>query len=184
MKRILVCAVALAAACRPPAPPAPSPKAPAAGELTGIVVLDGSAGTATPVGGADVTIANSALVTRSDASGAFTLRGLPAGKYALHITASSAGTDAGARIDVTMPAGAGVDLGRIVIGAAGGVTGSVTLDGKPVDGASAFIVGLAQAPVAAGTYTFANLVPGTYGVSVLATTADGSRLSKAVSRRR
>ena len=114
----------------------------APGELRGTVVFAGAGTSTLPVAGAHVVLENSTVSVDADAHGVFLLTGLPAGTYALDISASHAGNgldDSGLRLQgITLAddgngLGDGRDLGQIVIGAFGGLAGTVT--GSP-EGAS------------------------------------------------
>jgi hypothetical protein len=154
------------------------------GEIRGTLVFQTPSGI-TPAKGAQVVLQNSTVVVQADNNGRFILPNLDAGTYALSITASSTGSgtaDSGLLLQniVMQPTSAGAladgrDLGQIVIGAFGQITGSVTLNSASVgSGATAVLLGIAQLDVNGGSYTFQSVLPGDYTLSVFAVIEQGT----------
>jgi hypothetical protein len=148
------------------------------GEIRGTVVFQGTGSSTQPAGGAHVVLENSSTSVDADSRGAFVIGNLPPGTYALTITASQAGNgvaDSGIRLqNITLASttsgfGDGRDLGRIVIGAFGGIAGQITVMGEaPSSAAAAVLTAISQANAnAAGSFTFNNLPSGDYDLTAV-----------------
>jgi hypothetical protein len=154
------------------------------GEVRGTVVEAPSPGASlVPVAGARVVIENSSLHVTADSHGAFDLTKVPAGTYAIDITAppGDAGTVAqGIHLSgITLAAlsggaGDGLDLGRIVLGTLGGIEGTVTSEGASLTGAFAVLPDLTQMVSVNGAFSFSNLNPGTYSLSLVEVSSAGT----------
>ena len=133
-----------------------------------------------------VTLENSPLSVTADSAGRFALEGLPVGTFGLDVTASPGGMvsgEVGLRlIGLTVASGDGLDLGQIELGALGAIDGTVTLEDSPVtQGAVAVIAGLSESSVQGGAFTFPELLPGTYVVSVFFSDTAGNALGQSAS---
>ena len=158
------------------------------GELRGTAVFAATGGALTPAAGARVVLENSSITVQADARGRFVIPNLPPATYNLTITASQAGNgvaDSGLRlVGITLASdGAGVlgdgrDLGQIVLGAFGSITGQVTLNGAAVaTGPTVVCPGITQAAVTGGTYTMPNLPPGPYQLTLFSPGFSGGAAS-------
>jgi hypothetical protein len=161
----------------------------APGEIRGTVVFQGTGAATLPAGGAHVVLENSATSVDADDRGAFVLSGLPPGTYAITVTASQAGNgvaDSGLRLrgitlaSTTSGFGDSRDLGKITIGAFGGISGQVTVSGSAAPSAQAVLSAIAQTTAdATGAFTFKDLPAGDYDLVALAPEADAPPLISA-----
>lgn len=162
------------------------------GEVRGTVVIAPSPGASlVPVSGARIVFEDSSINVTTDSAGTFDVTQVPAGTYAIDITTppGDAGTfRAGLRLTgITLAPlsggglGDGVDLGRIVLETLGGIAGTVTSEGTTVTGAFAVLPDFAQTVTVDGGYSFANLMSGSYTLSVVDPTNPGTRTAPSVS---
>jgi hypothetical protein len=158
------------------------------GEISGTVTLAPSPGQkALPVAFARVTLEGSSLKITADAHGNFALVGLPAGTYALDISppssnplAGSVGLHIGGLTLAPLPGGqlSGFDLGTVTLNRLGGIAGTVIESQQPVTGASAVLPGLGHATSTDGAFSFVNVLPGDYSLTVVdAAASGGARVS-------
>jgi len=139
------------------------------GELRGTLVDEAPDRTQTPAAGARVRVEGSPVAVSTDARGRFVLRGLPGGTFALRARHAAAGEESGVVLrGVALAPGDGRDLGRITLGALGGIEGGISGDAGPID-AEIVLDRVARVRTGStGRFSIARLVPGTYGVSVVA----------------
>lgn len=162
MRRLptFVTLLALAACSGPTEPDQKPPEQPKA--LRGKAVVLESGGTKKAAAGAEIALAGSRLRVRADATGAFTLPALPAGRGTLVLTWDG---DADGRIDL----GLGLpdadltprDLGELVLGGLASVSGRVLSGAAPVSGATV-VLGRGQRTLtgADGAFSFTDQLPG------------------------
>jgi uncharacterized protein (DUF2141 family) len=151
------------------------------GEIRGVAVVAGSSkGTTLPVIGALAKLENSSLQVTADKHGNFVFTQLPAGTYGLDVTNGMSGAgELGIHLSglslasVSGGLGNGLDLGQITLGALGGIKGQVIKNGGPVTGAVAALPGLAQTNTSDGSYSFSNLLPGDYTITIFQPTGPG-----------
>ena len=143
------------------------------GEVRGRLVVAGSGGDVSPAAGASVAFVGTPLVAHSGADGRFSFLGAPAGKLTLLARAGPAGAPTHAlrlQLDLSPRGGRanGWDLGDVVLGATGGVTGTVTRDGATVAGARVVAQGYGVAVTdAAGHFRLGALPEGAHVVAAV-----------------
>jgi hypothetical protein len=140
--------------------------------------LSGAAATVVP--GAIVALEGTSFQRVTDSGGAFTLQEVPIGAQTLHVSASSTPhgpPDHFATVQVTLPstpsgARGSANVGDVLLQAAGGVTGKITVSGKPAaESVAVAVVGhpnLFAHTVADGSFFFPLLAPGQYSIVALA----------------
>lgn len=146
------------------------PPVPTTGGLTGLILASGSS---LPIDGAQVQASGPAMGTATTGTdGSIQLTGLVPGVYTVSVSSAGYGSETFQNVQIT--AGANTDLGTVTLGAN---STSATLTGRITDGATgAALTGvvvsvsgadaLSATTAADGTYTLANLAPGTVTITV------------------
>lgn len=153
------------------------------GELRGHVVFR-ELDVDTPLHKARVTLEGTRFEARSDANGRFAIHAVPPGKFNLRVSYEGVGDEPDGALllrDVTLETSRvsgldGRDLGVLVLGAVGAITGRVIQHGEPVPGAT--IGGLFAGRASAGEeggFSLSRLAAGEYHLAVA--TPDGSLFS-------
>lgn len=153
------------------------------GELRGQVVFRDQSGN-TPLKKARVVLEGTRFEARTDVDGAFVLRQVPVGRYDLRVVYEGVGNEPDAALlvrDVSLQArklgGAeGRDLGVLVVGGVGAISGRVVHHGEPVPGATLGGLLVGRAVVGNdGVFSLPRLAAGTYHLAV--STPDGGLFS-------
>lgn len=159
----------------------------APGELRGTVVMAGVDGARTPVSGARIRVEGSGAHVSSDAKGRFVLRGLPVGRYDLFLTHGEGDARSALRMKAVELAhlrdgqAEGRDLGELVLGAVGRISGKVTSGGSLASGVHVALQGLGESHSnEAGEFTFDGLAAGNYELNAILTLDDQVKVTKAV----
>lgn len=138
---------------------------PTTGSLTGRVTVEGT-------GTSGIGIQVSGPVNRTATTGAggtYSVDGLPAGQYTVSVTAPTGTTCDGPK-SAQVPSGGTATADFSCQSTGGTVTGTVTVDDAPIEGAMVTLDGLTATTGSDGTFTIENVPAGQYTVSA---TADG-----------
>lgn len=136
---------------------------PTTGGVGGRVTVDGS-------GTPGVAVGVSGAVGRTATTGAdgtYAVDGLPAGSYTVSVTAPSGTTCPDPRT-VQVPAGGTATADFDCRSTGGTVTGTVTVNGSPIGGATVSVDGRTATTASDGSFAIPDLAPGTYTVGATA----------------
>jgi len=170
----LTCVVGLAPACQLALSRDLGP-----GEIRGAVLLATESGDVAAAG-TRVVVAGSSVSSTADGRGRFALRGLPAGRHTLRFSLVKNGVLSGGLTlrDVELASvgtsAGGRDLGKVLIGATGGVGGRVVQGGTGIR-ARVVLQGVGEVQSGGdGTFSFGQLLPGTYVLGVFVNGGDSA----------
>lgn len=135
---------------------------PTTGTVTGTVTLDGSPAEA------GVTVALDGRTAMTDANGMFSFSMVEQGSY--EVTASFSGAECPPQTTTVSPnMTSTVTIPCTTTPTTGTVTGTVTSDGSPISGATVALDGRTTTTDGSGMFTFTDVTPGTYSVTVTLT---------------